>query len=264
MKHNSNNRFIVYCHKNKVNGKRYIGITCQQLNQRFRNGKGYKSSPHFNHAIQKYGWDNFEHQILFSDLSEEDAKNKEIEMIKKYNTRDSQYGYNITPGGEGYSGKDNPWYGKHHSEESKKKMSEARKGIPKTEEWKRKISESNKGRVVTKETKAKMSKNHANVSGENNPMYGRKLSDEAIAKMVKASKTEEAIAKMKQNKVWYSGKENPHAKKVMCIETQKVYDTLNDAAKDNGCNPTKISAVCHGKRNHTNNLHFEFVGGKDG
>lgn len=50
----------------------------------------------------------------------------------------------------------------------------------------------------------------------------------------------------------------------MCIETQKVYDTLNDAAKDNGCNPTKVSAVCHGKRNHTNNLHFEFVGGKDG
>lgn len=80
-------------------------------------------------------------------------KNKEIEMIEKYNTRDSQYGYNITPGGE-----DNPWYGKHHSEESKKKMSEARKGVPKTEEWKRKISESNKGRVVTKETKAKMSK----------------------------------------------------------------------------------------------------------
>ena len=138
MKHN-NKKFIVYCHKNKVNGKRYIGITCQQLNQRFRNGKGYKSSPHFNHAIQKYGWGNFEHQILFSELSEEDAKNKEIEMIEKYNTRDSRYGYNITPGGEGYSGEDNPWYGKHHSEESKKKMSEARKGIPKTEEWKRKI-----------------------------------------------------------------------------------------------------------------------------
>lgn len=63
MKHN-NKKFIVYCHKNKVNGKRYIGITCQQLNQRFRNWKGYKSSPHFNHAIQKYGWGNSNMDII--------------------------------------------------------------------------------------------------------------------------------------------------------------------------------------------------------
>lgn len=263
MRH-SKHTFVVYCHTNKINGKRYIGITSQELNQRFRNGKGYKSSPHFDHAIQKYGWDNFEHEILFSGLTESDAKEKEIELIKKYHTTNSLFGYNITPGGEGYSGKDNPWYGKHHSEESKRKMSEARKGIPKTDEWKRKISESNKGKIVSNDTKVKMSKNHANVSGSNNPMYGRKLSTEAIDKMVKTSKTDEAIAKMKQNKVWYSGKDNPNAKKVMCLETQKVYGTLNEAAADNNCNPSRVSEVCHGKRNHTNNLHFKFVGEENG
>lgn len=69
---------------------------------------------------------------------------------------------------------------------------------------------------------------------------------------------------MKRNKVWYSGKGNPNSKKVICIETQKVYDTLNEAATDNGCNPSKVSAVCHGKRNHTNNLHFKFVGENNG
>lgn len=260
----NNRKHTVYCHINKINGKRYIGITSQELNQRFRNGKGYKSSPHFNQAIKKYGWDNFEHQVLFSDLSEVDAKEKEIEMIAIYNTTNPDFGYNITPGGEGYSGKDNPWFGKHHTEQSRRKMSEARKGIPKTEEWKKKISESNKGKTFSAETKAKMSKNHADFSGEKNPMYGRKLSDEAIEKMVRASKTEEAIAKMKRNKVWYSGKDNPNSKKVICIETQKVYDTLNEAAADNGCNPSKVSAVCHGKRNHTNNLHFKFVGENNG
>ena len=57
--------FIVYRHVNEVNGKVYIGITCQSLNDRWRNGKGYGKSTHFAHAIQKYGWDNFEHEILF-------------------------------------------------------------------------------------------------------------------------------------------------------------------------------------------------------
>lgn len=261
---NNKKEYIVYCHINKINGKRYIGITSQTPNQRFRNGKGYKSSPHFYSAILKYGWDNFEHQILFSRLSESEAKDKEIEMIERYNTTNAFFGYNITPGGDGYSGENNPWYGKHHTEESKRKMSKAKKGVPKTEEWKKKISESNKGRIVSSETKAKMKGNHADFSGENNPMYRRKLSDKAIEKMVKASKTKEAIAKMKQNKVWYSGKDNPNAKRVICVETQKVYDTLNEAAIDNGCNPSKVSAVCHGKRTHTKNLHFKFIGEENG
>ena len=48
--------------------KYYIGITSQAVNKRWKNGKGYKSSPYFYNAIQKYGWNNFEHNILFTDL----------------------------------------------------------------------------------------------------------------------------------------------------------------------------------------------------
>ena len=47
--------------------KYYIGITSQAVNKRWKNGKGYKSSPYFYNAIQKYGWNNFEHNILFTD-----------------------------------------------------------------------------------------------------------------------------------------------------------------------------------------------------
>ena len=78
--------YTVYQHKNKINGKVYIGITSQKPEQRWRNGEGYKSSPHFYSAIQKYGWDNFEHNILFVELTKEQACLKEQELIKEFNS----------------------------------------------------------------------------------------------------------------------------------------------------------------------------------
>lgn len=51
------NRWCVYVHTSP-SGKKYVGVTSQYPNARWRNGKGYKSSPAFNNAIQKYGWDN--------------------------------------------------------------------------------------------------------------------------------------------------------------------------------------------------------------
>ena len=112
--------YVVYCHTNIMNNKKYIGITCQETSQRFRNGKGYKSSPHFYNAIKAYGWDGFTHEILAENLSEDEAKSKEIELIAKHKTTNPEFGYNITPGGDGCSGADNPWFGKHHTEKNKK------------------------------------------------------------------------------------------------------------------------------------------------
>ena len=252
-------KFKVYCHINTVNNKRYIGITCQDLNQRFRNGKGYKSSPHFNYAINKYGWDKFKHEILFEDLTLEEAKEMEIELIQKYHTRDPSYGYNMTPGGEGYCGEDSPWFGRHHTEEAKKKMSEKRKGIPKSEEFKKYMSEKLKGRKFSDETRRKMSENHADYRGEKHPQYGTHIDPEHHKRMMELCHTPEAIAKMKAHKVWYSGDKNPNAKRVMCIETGKIYTTVNEAAADNGCRPEKISDVIHGRRKHTKNLHFKLL-----
>lgn len=252
-------KFIVYCHTNTINQKRYIGITCQEPSKRFRNGKGYKSSPHFASAIRLYGWGKFKTDILFENLSEQEAKDKEIELIEKYQTRDKNYGYNVTPGGEGYSGKDNPWFGRHHTEETKREMSAKRKGAAKSDEWKKKISKAEKGKIVSEETKEKMRKNHADVSGKNNPRYGCKLSDEMVTKLVNASKTKEAIEKMKKNKVWYSGSQNPNAKSVICIETNTIYPTIKEAAEDTNSCASKITDVCRGRRKATNNLHFRYM-----
>ena len=66
--------YKIYMHKNKINGKVYIGQTYTSLRARFgKNGIGYKGCPIFYNAIQKYGWDNFEHEIL-----EENIPNAEI------------------------------------------------------------------------------------------------------------------------------------------------------------------------------------------
>jgi hypothetical protein len=196
---------------------------------------------------------------LYENLSLEEAKQKEIESISKYQTSNEDYGYNMTPGGEVYCGEDNPWFGRHHTEESKRKMSQQRKGIKHSEEWNKNISKALKGREFSKETKKRMSQNHSDVSGKNNPNYGKTIPKNQLDKMIKLSKTPEAIAKMKRNKKWYSGAENPNAKKIICLDNGKIYDCIKDAAEDLKCNNSKISDVLHGRRKHTNNYHFEFV-----
>ena len=95
--------FTIYLHKNKINNKVYIGQTIQDnLNDRWKNGLGYKSCTYFYNAIKKYGWDNFEHIILEQNenWSQEDLDNKEVYYINLYQSNNPKYGYNITEGGQ--------------------------------------------------------------------------------------------------------------------------------------------------------------------
>lgn len=125
--------------------KYYVGITSQSVNRRWKNGYGYKNDSYFGRAIKKYKWENIEHIILENELSESEAKIKEQYYIKKYKSSNTNYGYNLTFGGEGTlghnlsedtkkkisianSGTNSSWYGKHHSDSDKKKISENNKG----------------------------------------------------------------------------------------------------------------------------------------
>jgi predicted GIY-YIG superfamily endonuclease len=91
--------YTVYMHTSP-NNKRYIGITTQTLKRRWgKNGYGYVDNEYFWKAINKYGWDNFSHEILFEDLSRDEALKKEIELIAFYDTTNPDKGYNITAGG---------------------------------------------------------------------------------------------------------------------------------------------------------------------
>lgn len=92
-------------HTNLINNKVYIGITKVGLEQRARkDGNHYAGSPYFYSAIQKYGWDNFKHEILLDNLTEKEVKEQEKYFIDKYKSNDREYGYNLTEGGDGVSG----------------------------------------------------------------------------------------------------------------------------------------------------------------
>lgn len=130
------------------NGKRYIGITCQKPESRWRSGKGYALSPKIRNAIQKYGWENVNHVILYENLPKAMAEATEIRLIKEYDT--IRNGYNIENGGNVLG---------THSEETRRKIVEANRRRIVSEETKREHSvfmmgnQYNKGHHHTEEFK---------------------------------------------------------------------------------------------------------------
>lgn len=96
---------IVYQITNRINGKVYIGIT-NNAKKRWGNHCCNKKSL-IGRAIQKYGKENFDFEILFSGLTIEEAEEKEIELIAEKKTLFNQFGYNIATGGRynAYPGK---------------------------------------------------------------------------------------------------------------------------------------------------------------
>lgn len=140
--------YIVYKHTLQSDGRVYIGQT-YDVNKRWRyNGAEYKDSPHFWNAIKKYGWDAFSHEILFDHLSKEEADRIEDILINEYCSMEKDKGFNLRGGGSHGKhcersirimsekaklrgvpcGEKSPMYGKHHSAETKEKMSQMRKG----------------------------------------------------------------------------------------------------------------------------------------
>lgn len=105
--------YTVYAHISP-NNKIYIGITCQKPKRRWRNGTSYRHNKYFTKAIEKYGWENFQHEIIASNIIKEEAENFERILIEKLNTQNPKYGYNQCEGG----------YTHRHSEKTKKLLSE--------------------------------------------------------------------------------------------------------------------------------------------
>lgn len=160
----SDNCYSVYRHT-CPNGKIYIGITQQKPTRRWRNGLGYRGNPHFWNAIQKYGWENIRHEILFEKLSKECACEKEKELIEEYNATNRLFGYNEKTGGQ---------IGVTFSDSMRRKMGEAKKGwsAPRTKEWTDRISKSIK-QTLSDQTIREKYANRARELGEKNsrPVY---------------------------------------------------------------------------------------------
>lgn len=214
------------------NGKMYFGITCQKVEVRWQNGRGYIGNDHFTKAINKYGWNNIEHLVLADNLTKEEACHYEEVLIAYFDTTNREKGYNHSSGGELNL----------HSEETKRKMSEAHKGKPGTrngctvtEETRRKLSEANKGKKkppITEETRRKLSEAHkginsrANKTEEEIQEWKNKISAANKGKTgywEGKNRTEETKVKISQSA------KAKGCKKVRCIELNKIFDSIYKA-----------------------------------
>lgn len=234
---------IIYKITNKVNGKCYIGQTTQSFNKRYHSGGGglckiervynehkYRMehnksyNKHLLISVEKYGFNAFDvidiYDIAFS---KEELNIKECMYIQIFDCLNN--GYNATLGGEGgkgykhsddfkewksisMQGKNNPMYGKTHSEEIKKK-----------------ISENKKGKFV----------------GENSPLYGKSFSEEHRKKISES-------AKGKNNPMYgKSGIDSPIAKSVICLTTKKIFHTVTEGSKYYNISRQAIGKCCRGK-----------------
>ena len=132
--------YCVYKHT-FPNEKVYIGITSINPLKRWKNGEGYRTQLVYR-PIQKYGWDNIKHEILFENLTKEEACQKEIELIAEYDSTDPLKGYNQSPGGNTVE----------ITEEVRQKMSKAHLGIPLSESHKEGLKRGRAKRLIQPNT----------------------------------------------------------------------------------------------------------------
>lgn len=170
-----NNIWKVYVHilPKELSGcefnKYYVGITSKRVTKRWSNGSGYNDNIHFCRAINKYGWSNILHEVIAENLTKEEACKMEMTLIKALNSNDGIHGYNQTSGGDGTNGF-------RHSQQTKEKMSEDRKGV----------NNAFYGKTHTDYTKNLISEHHADFKGKNSsksvPIYQYSIDGKFICK----------------------------------------------------------------------------------
>ena len=229
------------------NNKRYVGITKSNPKYRWKNGYGYASSPHFYNAILKYGWDNIEHIIIASDLSEEQACELEKNLISEYDLTNPENGYNVCIGGEGTNGY-------RHTEESKQKLREAtinslnngqREQISNAvkKRWEEGAYANRKHNQVT------WNKGHTKEDDPRIAKYCRKVGE--------FHHTEEAKRKMSKS---HKGIPAHNRKRVKCIETDVVYNSVSEAEKLTGI--SNISLAARNQHRTAGKLHWRYIDDK--
>lgn len=106
--------YTVYGHCNLTNGKWYVGMTSQEPKKRWKNGLGYQKQPKMWNDIIGTDWNtNWIHTVFDTFYNREDALDYEAFLMGMFDTIEN--GYNISSYSSAHS----------HSEETKRKMSEA-------------------------------------------------------------------------------------------------------------------------------------------
>lgn len=213
---------IIYKITNKINGKIYIGQTVYTLRKRWAaHCSKHSNCPAIHAAIQKYGKENFTVEQIDIACDLDELTKKEQYWIEYYDCV-APNGYNLKGGGT------HPIL----SDEVKLKISNANKGRKQPPEMKKHLS--------------KMLKEYYRNGGKH-PMQGRKLTPKECKKLSDAHKGK------------YLGAERYNAKRVMCIETGAVFDSISTAGREMEICSKNINAVVVGKRNRAGGYHWKYV-----
>lgn len=274
----------VYIYTNlKDNNKKYIGQTSSSLEERAgSNFINYKESWRFYSAITEFGADSFSREIVFETLDEDEADNMEIQLIKNFKTQNPDFGYNIQPGGKNFimDDKIRKKIGEKvkNSKKFKKNnfIAHAKKVVSIDVETKKfkiydsltiaandlNVSRGNigsichgKGRAISLKGKIFMfesdflERDIDKYISRYNDRQNRRYSDERNIKMSNSIKESYKNGRSKEYM----------EKKVICIETNEVYNSIKEASEKTNTCAQNISQVCNGKRQTANKLHWKFL-----
>ena len=264
--------YFIYMHINKINNKKYVGITYQNPpEKRWKNGKAYlkTSNPYFYNSIQKYGWESFEHIILEEGyFTVKEVSEKEDYYINFFDTRNKEKGYNMAPGG--YNGlshnatlaakkwmKEHPEFGKARAadmhkwqEEHKEEMYAMRKvNMAKaTESIKRKVVCLETREIFESATEASRFFDKTSQSKITMCCQGQRKSAGGfhwlyLEEYNKIENIDDYLVEIMNSREFGGGR-----KKVLCVETNEVFNSVTQAAQVKNLGISSIAECCRNKK----------------
>ena len=228
--------YKVYIHTNKYNNMRYIGITKQEVLNRWNSGNGYQQNKLFYNDILKYGWEEgFIHEIVCENLNEKEALSNEAELISLFHSDDPKYGYNQNKGSNYNIG-------------NKYNLS-GQKQIP--------IKSNYKTKVICLENN-EIFDSMAEASKEMGiPDYQIQVCCKGKIKSTDGYHFQKYANYIKGDIIDMSYS-NKHEIEVVCIETNETFSSITEAGIKYNINPSYIGLCCSGKKEVAGNMHWKY------
>ena len=227
----------------------YIG-TSSMIKHRWRgDGIGYKGSTRIEAAINKFGWDNFKKEILYSDLTQDEAYKLERELIEAYKTTDERYGYNLENGGN---------LGKKSHPTSIEKVRKANIGHPVSFENIQKLRVLKSKRVICLETKQTFF--NAREAAEMLELCASSISKTCNGKQAICGGLHFAyLDDYENNSIPKYIPKTPIWRNVICVTTGEIYENVCDASRKTGINRRGIAYACEGKYKQFKGLEWKYA-----
>lgn len=224
---------IVYMYTSKTSQKSYIGQTMHSLKR--RKSSGY--SAHFNNAIRKYGWNDFESKIL-GKYPQDQLNEMESHWISFYDTVNN--GYNCTVGGNGSRGY------KQSKETIDKKST-------------RIVQYDLHGNVINRFSSINEAMRLTKIRHIHECVIGKSNYHSSGGFVWKKANEKFEFSKDKYNNSGYKCKIASYTKDGQCVEK---YDSINEAGRILGISSSHIVETCKGTRKSAGGFVWKYLQSK--